>query len=84
MKFVILVVPFQAFGDATDVFVDPFSLGVWSDGDDTRSDSQENQVTTRREWRLSRMTREEKREHYRRLREQRDETNGQQRQPTST
>ncbi|KAG0560916.1 hypothetical protein M758_9G025000 [Ceratodon purpureus] len=74
----------EAFVDATDVLVDPFSLGVWSEGDDNRSDHQENQQPTRREWRRSRMTSEEKREHNRRLREQREkERRGQQRQPNS-
>lgn len=71
----------EAVGDATDVLVDPFSLGVWSDVDDTPSESQEDQPTRRREWRRSRMTSEEKREHYRRLREQRER--GQQRPPGS-
>ena len=62
----------QAFGDTSDVLVDPFSLAVWSGGDDTGNENQENAVTKRREWRRSRMTSEEKREHNRRLRERRE------------
>ena len=63
---------------ATDILVDPFSLGVWTDVDDTPNSNNENPVTSRREVRRSRMTSEQKREHNRMLREQRER--GQQRQ----
>jgi hypothetical protein len=62
----------QALGVATDILVDPFSLGVWTDVDDTPNANNENPATLRREVRRSRMTSEQKREHNRMLREQRE------------
>lgn len=58
--------------EETDLLVDPFSIAVWSEIDDNSGVNSGDKSTRKREVRLSRMTSEQKKEHYKRLRELRD------------